>query len=260
MEDIIEVKHELFEAKILLQGAQLIYFKPKNEEQILWSTDLKYFQKGKPFRGGIPICWPWFGKNKSPSHGFARLVDWKLTLLKESTDNVVLEFLLDSDMYQPEYFKNKYRLKLQMILSREINLRLLIDSDVETTGALHSYFFFSDVTKTRVEGLGTEYFDSLKTKSYKDNSEYLVIDQEIDRIYEYTKINRIISNVKTLEIDNLCASDVVVWNPWEETSNKINDMENNEYLKMLCIETANISLPIKRGEIALKVSQKENEK
>lgn len=71
---LYEIDHEVFEATVSLQGAQLIHFKPKNELKFLWSSDVSTFISGQAFRAGIPICWTWFGKSKKPSHGFACLI------------------------------------------------------------------------------------------------------------------------------------------------------------------------------------------
>ena len=76
--DIIQVERKNFKATILKQGAQIISFESKSGKEILWHTDMSHYQKGKPFRGGIPICWPWFGKAQNPPHGFARIVEWEL--------------------------------------------------------------------------------------------------------------------------------------------------------------------------------------
>ena len=51
------------------------------------------FAENKPIRGGVPICFPWFGPRegdpKSPAHGFARLTDW--SVVKTEPNLVALE-------------------------------------------------------------------------------------------------------------------------------------------------------------------------
>jgi len=38
-------------------------------------------------------------------------------------------------------------------------------------------------------------------------------------------------------------SDVVVWNPWKEGTAKLSDMKEDDYTRMLCVESARISKP-----------------
>lgn len=89
-----ELHHPLFDATILRQGAQLIHFQPKGGKPLFWSAELSTFEKGKAFRGGIPLCWPWFGKAGNPAHGFARILEWDLIRHKGSKEGMQLVFEL----------------------------------------------------------------------------------------------------------------------------------------------------------------------
>ena len=48
------------------------------------------FEAGKPIRGGVPICFPWFGPHPTrpelPAHGFARLNEWKVVGAEDRAD------------------------------------------------------------------------------------------------------------------------------------------------------------------------------
>ena len=63
--------------------------------QYLWLSRANEYKQGQPLRGGIPICWPWFGDiKKNPqsiqaqftrdkleqlsAHGFVRQRDWQV--------------------------------------------------------------------------------------------------------------------------------------------------------------------------------------
>src|SRR5436190_10964031 len=69
-------------AEIYLHGAHVTHFQPTGEQPVLWMSKSTWFDAAKPIRGGVPICFPWFGPNKSdpklPAHGFARLRDWDI--------------------------------------------------------------------------------------------------------------------------------------------------------------------------------------
>lgn len=60
-------------------GAHLLSPKPAGEEEVLWLSNNTPFKQGVALRGGVPICWPWFGPSAQqglPSHGFARNLPW----------------------------------------------------------------------------------------------------------------------------------------------------------------------------------------
>ncbi len=79
--DVIVVDHPHVKASVALNGAHLLSWKPEGETEVLWLSDATSFKKGAAIRGGVPICWPWFGPSAQPglpSHGFARNQQWTL--------------------------------------------------------------------------------------------------------------------------------------------------------------------------------------
>ena len=245
--EIIHIDHPLCSATILTQGAQLIEWTPTGHKPVLWSTDISYFQTGKAFRGGIPICWPWFGKAQLPAHGFARLMPWALLSHTEDEHGAHLLFELTDTLQTREIFPHSFRLLLQMDVGATCHLDLSIDAPVATTGALHTYFQTSDIAESRVDGLGDRYIDALQENAVivTSTSKGLTIDRSTDRIYTNpSAITSLITPDQTLHISNQSHSDVVVWNPWIEGSVAIADMNANDYCHMICIETARISTPL----------------
>ncbi|MCX7155578.1 MAG: hypothetical protein NTW45_03940 [Rhodocyclales bacterium] len=69
-------------ASIALQGAHVMSYQPAGHAPLIWLSKLAKFALGKSIRGGVPVCWPWFGAHPSnaqfPGHGFARTVPWQL--------------------------------------------------------------------------------------------------------------------------------------------------------------------------------------
>ncbi|MBV5278601.1 MAG: D-hexose-6-phosphate mutarotase [Campylobacteraceae bacterium] len=256
MKDILEIEHPYFSAKVLLQGAQLIHFQLKDRLPLLWSTDLCFYEEGKPFRGGIPLCWPWFGKVQEPFHGFARVSKWKLLQRVDTSEHVILEFGLTSDMVKVPYWIYPFELKMKMILGKKVFLELHVNSEVETTAALHTYFWTEDIEMTELGGLSYEYFDSLTQSKVLSDLNVLKIDRTVDRIYNYSEKHTITRSTNSIEVYHHNASDIVVWNPWREGAKKLVDMENEQYKHMLCLETARISKPIKNEKLSLTIEQK----
>ena len=108
--ECIEIKHPKFEAQICLQGAQLTRFKHTEHGDLLWLSPQAQYKKGASVRGGIPICWPWFGAlefnpaiikesvktpiSSSNAHGFARELPWELIEVQESAHGVEVSLQL----------------------------------------------------------------------------------------------------------------------------------------------------------------------
>jgi glucose-6-phosphate 1-epimerase len=249
--DILSIDHPLCKATILLQGAQLISWTPSGTSDILWSSDVSYYSARKAFRGGIPICWPWFGKAQTPAHGFARIMPWELISREDSQDGVHLEFQLTDTPQAREIWNHPFTLTLRMRLGSTCAVTLHIDAPVPTTGALHTYLATSDITQSSITGLGDSYIDSLQENTVISTTlSTLSIDNEVDRIYTHANRENILTTPeKTIHLLHEGYSDVVVWNPWIERSAEIADMDSEDYRQMVCIETARITKSIECNEI-----------
>ena len=96
------VIHNAFgEATISLLGANVIDWTPKDSEPVIWLSDEASFEQGKSIRGGVPICWPWFGAHESnadfPGHGFARTELWKFDDMETNAFGETREFRFTFD-------------------------------------------------------------------------------------------------------------------------------------------------------------------
>ena len=60
---VIVIRHADFSADLAIQGAQLLRFAVQDSEW-LWLSETAEYKTGTSLRGGIPICWPWFGPFK----------------------------------------------------------------------------------------------------------------------------------------------------------------------------------------------------
>jgi glucose-6-phosphate 1-epimerase len=254
--DILHIDHPLCTATILRQGGQLISYIPTGSSDILWSSDISHYKSGKAFRGGVPICWPWFGKAQTPAHGFARLMPWELIRRDDSDNGVHLEFRLTDTPQTREIWPHPFTLILQMHLGITCEIQLHIDAPIPTTGALHTYLSTSDIAHSHIEGLGNSYIDSLQENTMVTAEESMLqIHSEVDRIYTHPQDENILTTTEqTLRLIHQGHSDVVVWNPWIERSAEIADMDRDDYLHMVCIETARITQPFDKHDfIALTI-------
>lgn len=249
---VIEINNDFAQASIALQGAHILSFQPKGEDELIWMSEDATFAVGKSLRGGVPICWPWFGPHASdsklPGHGPARTVNWQpvaSTMLADGSTSVRLE------MQQNEQVKTVCGQALQAQLHIVVGKTLKISLETKNLGdtsftlgqALHTYFNISDVRKVYVEGLeGCEYLDKVDGFSSKHQEGSVTISQETDRVYVNTGNQMRIVDAgmnRTIVIRNQGSASAIVWNPWLETAKKMGDLGQDGYLHMLCVETAN---------------------
>ena len=61
----IVVENSFSSAVISLLGGHITSFVPAGKSDLLWMSNKSEFAPGKAIRGGVPVCWPWFG-DKAP--------------------------------------------------------------------------------------------------------------------------------------------------------------------------------------------------
>jgi D-hexose-6-phosphate mutarotase len=250
---ILEGKNKFANFALSLHGAHVTSYQPTgSRENILWLSKESNFKKDKPIRGGIPICWPWFGPHPEdstkPSHGFARLADWTLTetaLLENGTVTVTLE--LTSDCETRKLWPYEFKLQNKITIGDTLKLELITknrDSKPFTiTSALHSYFNICDIRNISIHGLdNTQYIDSMDNDKIKTQEGAVTFNSEVDRVYIDTTERSIISDQgysREISIAKQGSRSTVVWNPWIEKSRRMSDFGNDEYQTMVCVETTN---------------------
>lgn len=262
---IVEIRNEQASATISLQGAHVLSWKPVNEEEIIWLSNDARFALGKSVRGGIPICWPWFGTHESntsfPAHGFARTVLWQVIDTKAlSAGETQITFRLDTTLLNenarqmwPHATTAEYRLTIAKSLTMELTTYNNSDEVIVIGQALHTYFTIDDIRKTTVYGLEDKtYLDKTEGFSAKVQDGPIIIDKEVDRVYLDTADDVVIDNKKRkIVIKKQGSHSTIVWNPWKDVADKMGDLGKDGYQKMLCVESANAAddvMTIKAGE------------
>ena len=262
---VIEIKNDQASATISLQGAHVLSWKPRDKDDVIWLSNEATFAAGKSIRGGIPICWPWFGAHESndsfPAHGFARTVLWQVTdTQKLSPDETQITFRLSTNQLDknlqkmwPQETIAEYRLTIAKTLTLELTTFNNSDETITVGQALHTYFNIEDISNTTVYGLeGKTYLDKTDNFKSKIQDGQITINNEVDRVYLDTADDIAIDNKKRKIIINKQGSNsTVVWNPWEDVATKMGDLGEAGYKKMLCVESANAAddtITIKAGE------------
>lgn len=248
----ITISNKFADADICLYGAQVTSFRPQKTMEILWMSPESYFTEGRPIRGGIPVCFPWFGPHKTdpekPQHGFARLMYWSVTetaSLANGETKVVLQ--LKSDAETKKYWNHDFCADLTVIIGKTltVNLKITNISEIpfEYTTALHTYYNVSSVSEITIEGLqNTKYYNQLDGEEYVQETALLEIKNAETRHYFDTESNCIINDPVFRRRINVAKSGskvTTVWNPGELTCAKIDDIPDDGYHSFVCIEAVN---------------------
>jgi glucose-6-phosphate 1-epimerase len=245
----IEIENDFAEAKIALQGAHLFHYKVKNKPALLWLSKKAYFEEGKAIRGGIPVCFPWFGKHKDnptlPQHGFARTQMWNVVLEEDiDAESTHIRLQLKHDDKTLEQWPHLFEVYLDIIIGSTLNIALHV-KNIDTKSftistALHSYFAVSDIYTISIKGLNDcLYFDALKSETFRQNGD-VQIQEEVDRVYiNPSKIISLLEKDTCVHLEQVGSNSLVVWNPWSEKSKQMGDMPDDGYEGMICLETSN---------------------
>jgi len=238
-------------AVVCLYGAQVLVFIPRGQENLLWLSKEAVFECGRAIRGGIPVCWPWFGahpdNSNAPAHGFARLSEWSVGAADELSDGSIrLSLELPDDADFSEFWEYDTGARISITVGRELEVKLTTlnsgTKPVPISAALHSYFNIDSIKHVQVSGLENERFLDMLTDSEGVESEVLTVSSEVDRVYlEHSGDCRIedSSLERTIKVAKAGSNSTVVWNPWVDKSARMSDFGDDEYKKMICVETTN---------------------
>lgn len=248
----IDVSNQHGKAQVYLQGAHVTRFQPLAGQPVLWMSEKSLFAHGKPIRGGVPICWPWFGPHASdsslPAHGFARSRLWTLeetAALSDGRTRVVL--VLRSNDETLKLWPHAFVLRYTVTVGATLDLDLRIDNPGSApftcAEALHTYLTVGDVRQIAVSGLsGTTYVDKVRqAQRFTDQGDVTII-AETDRVYLGTTATCTVRDPllgRQLVIAKDGSQATVVWNPWIAKAKAMADFGDDEWPGMLCVETVN---------------------
>lgn len=245
----INIHTESSDAEIYLNGAHVTKFQRKGEPPLLFLSEQSKFQSGQPIRGGVPIIFPWFGaKEGKPMHGFARTQTWEMKEISCNDDAVTLKLSLPESPESAEFpkFTAEYSITVGQMLSLELKITNRANENFSFENCLHTYFTVGNINAVTVTGLnGGEYLDKVENFARKnENTEKISISGETDRVYLDTtrtvEIHDSKLNRKILVEKNGSRS-TVLWNPWIAKANAMADFGDEEYLRMICVESGNVS-------------------
>ncbi len=248
----ITITSPLARAAVYLHGAHVTDFQPAGSEPALFLSEKSTFAAGKPIRGGVPIIFPWFGPraghSDAPMHGFARTSEWEIETLDSTGGIVTIVLRLSASEATRAPWNHDFILRHRITIGAELTMEL----EVENTGgepfqfeeALHTYLAVSDVRAVSVSGLdGVEFIDKTDALARKTQDVAPIkITAETDRVYLDTTSTCEIADPqrqRQIAVEKSGSNTTVVWNPWIAKAKAMADFGDDEWPRMLCIETAN---------------------
>jgi glucose-6-phosphate 1-epimerase len=252
--EVVELETPASTCTIALHGAQVLGFAPRGDRECLWVSDKADFVVGKPLRGGIPICFPWFGPHPAdptlPPHGFARTRLWRLAGVEAlDPERVRAELELTSDATTAALFPHPFVARLAVTAGETLELAFEVvntgDAPFDFEVALHTYFSVSDVGAVAVRGLGgCAYVDRVAggARDRQDLGAPVRFDGEVDRVYEYSGLVTLADppRGRAVRIASANAGSVVVWNPGAIKARTLADMSPEGFHDFVCVETGNV--------------------
>ena len=248
-------------AVVSLYGAQVLSYTPNGNDDVLWLSPKAQWQNNSAIRGGIPVCWPWFGPVSQtlnpqqltlPNHGLVRNRMWQL-VLQNCTEHYC-EAVLDITLSDLPYSADTITLQLSVRLDASLHVAVSCDSSILQQVALHSYFSVRQLPETTVAPLPLSYQDKVTSTTVNSSGTQAHFDGEVDRIYpqiaKQLQIND--ANGAVIALNQQGHDATVIWNPGAALSQRITDLEDDNYQQFICVETARLQLT---DAAALQLSQ-----
>ncbi len=248
-----QIKTPAAEATIYLHGAHITHWQPSGQQPALFTSATAQYKDGKAIRGGIPVIFPWFGASHrdpgAPQHGFARTQTWSLDFVAQAGDDIHLTFTLANNAISASYGYGPFRLALTLTIGHTLTALFTVANDhikpLTFEEALHTYLTVADIHQVSISGLQGELYLDKTNQDHRTHQpeELLRFTAETDRPYLNTTATCTLHDPalhRSIVVEKSNSHSTVVWNPWSEVPAKFTDMEPESWLRMVCIETANV--------------------
>lgn len=249
--DAWRISTPLASGLVFAQGAHVAEWVPAGAPPVLWLSKQSFFEPGKAIRGGVPVCFPWFGTGRSgemtPAHGFARLSQWTLDAAEvdPSGEATLALVLTGSDVEDLGGFPEDFTARLVVSMGSALQLTLTVtagEQELDFEEALHSYFSVSDARRVQLDGLDQARYLDKVSGAEEVQQGAIEFTSETDRVYFDDGTCRILDEgaARVVTVEKAQSANTVVWNPWIDRSQRMTDFGDDEWTGMCCVETANV--------------------
>lgn len=244
--------HQKGQGSISLYGGQVLSWQPSGQQPVFWLSETSHYSHGKAIRGGVPLCWPWFGGevklangelSKVSNHGFTRQSEWHISDIAISDSSVEIILVLSGEAnseYWPYAFELTQTLAFSDSFEQKLTMANLSEHTVEYTGALHSYFRVGDPHNTVIPTLKDTFYDDKLSGCIDKKSLLENCMGPIDRVYHSNDSMLIVDHEwqRQIEVKSQGCQQWVLWNPGTlaKAMKDVNPRGENEFV---CLEAAN---------------------
>ena len=255
---VLRVDGPAAQGEIYLHGATVTGWTPAGGSPVLWLGSASRFARDTAIRGGVPICFPWFGARaghpEAPSHGFARLSEWSLVAAEDDGQDVTLRLrLTDDDRTRASAWPHRFEAVYTVVFGSRLSLALrvtnLSDEAVVFEEALHTYFEVRDIRAVEVSGLeGAAFRDRpaglTRGRPAAGEPGPVRFRSETDRTYLGTTARTAVHDAqagRSVVVSKEGSAATVVWNPWIDKALALADFGDDDWKTMVCVEVCNVS-------------------
>jgi len=247
---LLHVRNSHAECSIYVYGAHVVSFRPRGGEDLLWLSPHSLFREGSPIRGGIPICFPWFGKREGrddlPLHGFVRTRMWDI----ESAGNLVdgrtqVVFSVESTDPPAEAWPYRFRLHLSITVGEALEMALAVRNlenlPIVCEDGFHTYFRVGNSGQCEVTGLsGIEYID--RTRGDRRATQQGAARFEGEMVHAFMSVPPVleladIAGHRRIRIEQIHMNSTLLWNPGERAG-AANPEIREAWNQFVCVESA----------------------
>jgi glucose-6-phosphate 1-epimerase len=239
--------------EMYLHGAHVTSWQPRGAEEVLFVSSQTRWEDGRAIRGGVPICFPWFGPKaddpSAPAHGFVRTKAWQMESIVRAGDAVTVSMFTESNDETKRWLPADFQLVHRATFGSELHLELVVRNTGRTAlrfeEALHTYFRVGHIQQARLQGLNAvHYLDKTDSNREKTQQGPIAIVSETDRVYLNTRGAIALEDPslrRRIDVAKENSFTTVVWNPWVEKAKAFSDFSAPEWMQMVCIEASYVA-------------------
>lgn len=231
-------------------GAQPVEWVPTGmTESVLWLSPAAVLSEGTAIRGGVPVCFPWFGPGidgtMKPGHGFARLTQWNVARAEVDEAGVAVVLTMNSSTATAPSFPYRYAADLSIRAASDLVIKFTVTNQDSVAftfeEALHAYLAVSDVEQIVIEGLDeAPYTDKARGGAQAIQSGALRLTGETDRAYRSTADVVVRDRDRTLHVSKMGSASTIIWNPGQQLATTMSDIGADYWRGFVCVEAGNV--------------------
>ncbi|MEF8981231.1 D-hexose-6-phosphate mutarotase [Thiohalorhabdus sp.] len=255
---MVELSNDHGTATLTPFGATLLSYVPRGGEEVIWVSETARYDGAKPVRGGVPVCWPWFGPHdpeqigtdptdaNKKAHGIARYETWEVESVRSVDAGTEVTFRLEPNEAIRQAWPHDFLLRLVVTLGERLEMALIgenrSDRDWMVSEALHTYFRVAEAPGMQVDGLEGHAYADRVADARRTQEGPLQVATPMDCVYlhhEGAATLHDAGNGRQIAVAKAGSASTIVWNPGLEGAQGFGDMPDEDYVHMVCVEAGN---------------------